>query len=80
MLLYLGNDPLRVVRMCSLASVAVSGDRYLLSYSVTWRYEARLLHTVRLGQRAAAVGVAACASRAALVCLLIAEVVVRVGL
>ncbi len=52
----------------------------LLSYSVTWRYEARLLHTARLGQRAAAVGVAACASRAALVCLLIAEVVVRVGL
>ena len=51
MLLYLGNDPLRVVRMRPLASVAVSSDRYSLSYSVAyaasysvaWRCEARLV-------------------------------------
>jgi len=34
MLLYLGTDLLRVVRMRPLASVGVSGDRYSVSYSV----------------------------------------------
>jgi hypothetical protein len=34
MLLHLGNDLLRVVRMRPLVSVAVSGDRYSVGYSV----------------------------------------------
>jgi hypothetical protein len=34
MRLYLVNDLLRVVRMRPLASVAVSGDRYSVCYSV----------------------------------------------
>ena len=34
MLLYLGTDLLQVVRMRPLASAAVSGDRYSVSYSV----------------------------------------------
>jgi hypothetical protein len=34
MLLYLGTDLLRVVRMRPLVSVAVSGDRYSVGYSV----------------------------------------------
>jgi hypothetical protein len=35
MLLYLGTDLLQVVRMRPLVSVAVSGDRYSVGYSVT---------------------------------------------
>ena len=34
MLSYLGNDLLKMVRTRSLASVAISGDRYSVSYSV----------------------------------------------
>jgi hypothetical protein len=47
MLLYLGTDLLRAVRTRPLVSVAVSGDRYSVSYSVivsrcTSRYSAQL--------------------------------------
>jgi hypothetical protein len=34
MLSYLGNDELQVVRIRPLVSVAVSGDRYSVGYSV----------------------------------------------
>ena len=34
LLSYLGNDLRRVVRTCPLVSVAVSGDRYSVGYSV----------------------------------------------
>ena len=43
MLLYLGNELLRVVRMRPLVSVVVSGDRYSVGYSGVRLFEKREL-------------------------------------
>ena len=46
LLSYLANELLRVVRLCPLVSVAVSGDRYSVGYSVVREPE----HIAKIGR------------------------------